>query len=186
MNKNYIFIVLSILISLFLVGCTENDNFEEKDEDNNEQDIFTENLGILVNINKLRVFSVLPTGHVYCVVFIDNQRISSFNETGITVDKTHIVNWVTIPFDVDDNSMNHSILINLYYVNETESYIPLDIYGGDVLEEDEKSLVISYYLGNSSGLQIEGISNGMDDMGYVWDKDTMIWYTVSTVDMGVK
>ncbi len=150
--------------------------------------------GIWVRIDSIRLkdfvdFPRKPTGQIFARVYVDDVLAGEMpsEPAELEIDKVYNVNW-SVYYNVSDDR-SHKVRIELY---------DKDMLGEEMLDINGNSqskppgdpsgyyLEINYYLGTGDvGRFQTGTSDGSDDgnTGLSDDKDAMITYTITTVDM---
>ncbi len=147
--------------------------------------------GIRVTINELRIkdFVILrkPTAKIFSKIYVDDNFVGEMpsEPAELNIDKVYNVNWSMVYNVSDDRS--HKVRIELYADEGLLGNKLLDI-NGDSPSKDPSGyyLEIPYYLGTPNvGRSQTGTSDGSDDgnTGFSDDKDAMITYTITTIDM---
>jgi len=147
--------------------------------------------GIWVRIDSIRIkdfvdFPRKPTGQIFARIYVDDILAGDIpaEPAELDIDKVYNVNW-SIYYNVSDDR-SHKVRIELYDKDVLGEEI-LDI-NGDSPSKDASGyyLEINYYLGTGDvGRFQTGTSDGSNDgnSGFSDDKDAMIVYTITTVDM---
>ncbi len=149
--------------------------------------------GIEVTIDKLRIkdtvdlYSISNPGEIFSKVYVDDELVGDIptEPAELEIDKVYDANW-SIRYNVSDDRSLYKVRIELYdkdLIGEER----IDI-NGDSPSKDAAGyyLEINYYLGKDDvGRFQTGTSDGSSDGngGLQDDKDAMVEYTITTVDM---
>jgi len=146
--------------------------------------------GIRIEITKIRIkdfvdFPRKPTGQIFAKIYVDDNLVGEVpsEPAELEIDKIYDVNWSLTANVSDDRS--HKVRIELY---------DKDLLGEEMLDINGESpakdkagyyMEINYYLGTKIGRELSGMSDGSNDgnSGLQDDKDAMIEYTITTIDM---
>ena len=151
--------------------------------------------GIRVTITKIRIkdfvdFPKKPTGQIFARIYVDDNLVGEVpsEPAELEIDKIYDVNWYITTNVSDDRS--HKVRIEIY---------DKDLIGEEMLDINGESpakdkagyyLEINYYLGTGDvGRTQTSDSNNPPDgsndgnSGLQDDKDAMIEYTITTIDM---
>ena len=147
--------------------------------------------GIWVRIDSIRIedtvdlYSMSNPGEIFARVYVDDVLVGEMpsGPAELEIDKVYNVNW-SIYYNVSDDR-SHKVRIELY---------DKDLVGEEMLDINEDSpskddagryIEITYYLGTGDvGRFQTGIADGIKDNNKPRaDKDAMITYTITTVDM---
>jgi len=143
-----------------------------------------------VTITKIRIkdyvdFPRKPTGQIFARIYVDDNLVGEVpsEPEDLEIDKIYDVNWSITTNVSDDRS--HKVRIEIYDKDLIGEEM-LDI-NGDSPSKDKAGyyLEINYYLGTKIGRELSGMSDGSNDgnSGLQDDKDAMIEYTITTIDM---
>ncbi|MEA2053828.1 MAG: hypothetical protein U9O96_01735 [Candidatus Thermoplasmatota archaeon] len=149
--------------------------------------------GIQVIIETLRIkdpvdlLGMKDPGEIFFKIYIDDEFIGEVPDEPeeLEIDRVYDVNW-SIQYNVSDDKPSYKIRIEMYDKDTIREEL-LDINGVDPSKDKSGYyLEINYYLGTDDvGREQPGSSDGSDDgnTGLHDDKDGMIEYKITTVDM---
>lgn len=146
--------------------------------------------GIRVTITKTRIkdfvdFPRKPTGQIFARIYVDDNLVGEVpsEPAELEIDKIYDVNWSITTNVSDDRS--HKVRIEIYDKDLIGEEM-LDV-NGDSPAKDKAGyyLEANYYLGTHIGREQSDSSDGSNDgnSGLQDDKDAMIEYVITTIDM---